>query len=735
MEAQGTRATVAEVAVPRDIDRTFDYRVPEALREKIAVGMRVRVPFRRETVTGFVVKLKAESDYSGRLLAVEALVDEAPVLNAHELKLAHWICEYYAAPLGLVLPVMVPAGVRPRALQQRAHVRLRVPLPRALQLLEELNASAPQQAALLRELLALGGEPLLQELLARVGCSEAPLRALAQKGLVAIERRPVSRRVAVEFHERPIEITLTDEQHRALEAIRAGLERGHGRYLLHGVSASGKTEVYLQSVQHALERGKGAIVVVPEISLTPQLLARFRARLGEAIAIYHSGLTETQRAREWRRLRDGEARVALGVRAAIFAPVDDLGLIVVDEEHEPTYKQDDPAPRYHAREVALQRAQLERAVVILGSATPSIESYYRAQRGGLQLLEMKERAVGGPPPAVKIVDLKGESVTLSPQLKRAIAQRLRRGEQALLLLNLRGFARTVFCRRCRTTQQCPRCGIALVYHLRGQRLRCHYCGSDFPTGRCRSCQSRDLAFLGAGTEQAELALRETFPGARLARMDSDAVRRGQHGHILEAFRKGDIDILLGTQMIALGLDFPNVTLVGVLSADTLLSLPDFRAGERTFQLISQAIGRAGRGPKGGEVLVQTNHPEHYAIQQAARGDYEAFYEEELITRQALNYPPFTHLIKLTVGDRKAERAEQGAAQLAEALQRAKLKGLEVLGPFQALPSRVRGDYRWQLVLKAKHVPAANALLRQVLQEPKLKPLSVRIDVDPQSLLA
>ncbi len=743
--ARGVGAEVAEVAVPRDVDRTFDYAVPEALRDRVAVGMRVRVPFRNETVTGFVVQLKAGSDYPGRLLAIEALVDEAPVLDARALTLARWLGDYYATPLGLVLPTLAPAGVRSapaREERTRPHARLRVPLAQALRLLDELSAGAPQQAALLRELLALGDAVPVQELLARVSCSDAPLRALARKGFITIERRPVPRppaavTTALQSADAAAERTLTDDQHRAIQTIRRGLARGHGRYLLFGVNASGKTEVYLQSVQSALAQGRGAIVVVPEIALTPQLLAHFRARLGEeTVAVYHSGLTGAQRAREWLRAQRGEARVVVGVRAAVFAPVRALGLIVLDEEHEPTYKQDDPAPRYHAREVALQRAQLERAVVILGSATPSLESFYRAERGGLQLVELRERAVPGPPPDVHIVDLKGETVVLSPALKRALAQRLKRGEQALLLLNLRGFARAVLCRTCRETQRCPRCGIALVYHLKGQRLRCHVCGGDFPTGRCRACGSRDLAFLGAGTQQAELALREAFPSARIARMDSDAVRRGQHVRILEAFRKGEIDILLGTQMIGLGLDFPNVTLVGVLSADALLSLPDFRAGERTFQLISQAIGRAGRGPKGGLVLIQTNHPEHYAVQQAARGDYRAFYEEELITRRALNYPPFTHLIKLTISDRKAERAERGAKQLAEALQGARLKGLEVLGPFRALPARVRGEHRWQLVLKTRHVPATNALIRELRADPalKLKSLNVKIDVDPQSLL-
>ena len=724
---------IAEVVVPRDIDRAFDYLIPAEHRLQVQVGVRVRVPFSGERLTGFVVGLKSESDFHGKLLPIAEVLNPRSVLDARDLALARWICEYYLAPLGMVLPAMIPAGVRPRPSQTRTHVRLRGDLAETLRRVESLSDAAPQQAALLRELLTLGDAPPLRELLERVGCSEGPLRALAERGLIELERRPVVKRPATPFHEHPLEITLTDAQHRALEAIREGLRRGHGRFLLHGVNASGKTEVYLQSVQGALELDRDAIVIVPEISLTPQLIARFQARFQHLVAVYHSGLTEAQRAREWERIVRGEARVVIGVRAAIFAPVARLGLIVVDEEHEPTYKQDDPAPRYHAREVALRRVDLEGATVVLGSATPAIESYYRAQCGGLQLIELKERVVAGPPPRVEILDMKGEDRLLSPTLKRKIAGRLRAGEQTLLLINLRGFSRVVFCRKCRTTQTCPKCGIALVYHYRGQRLRCHTCGGSYRVGRCRACSSHRLVFLGAGTQQVEQVLRETFPGATIVRMDSDAVRRGQHGEILEHFRRGEIQILLGTQMIGLGLDFPNVTLVGVLAADALLDLPDFRAGERTFQLISQAIGRAGRGDRPGEVVIQTNHPEHYAIAQAARQDYRAFYEEELIFREALGYPPFSHLIKITCEDRKEERAQESATKLGEALLRANAKGLEVLGPFKALPYRVRGEVRWQLVLKAKDVRKANALVRRALIDLK-SPGQIKVDVNPQSLI-
>ena len=725
---------IAEVAVPRDIERTFDYLIPQDLRDQVAVGMRVRVPFRDETLTGFVLGIKSESSFTGKLQELSSILDSHPVIDEVSLRLASWISEYYLCPMGLVLQAMVPSLVRPRAPRTRSHIQLKVSLAETLRSIDMLSSAAPQQAALLRALLAHGPEPSLNELLEDVGCSEAPLKSLEARGLIAIERRPVApSRISAEFHETAMDISLSAAQQACLEEIRTGLKRGSGRYLLHGVNASGKTEIYLQSVQQALESGKQAIVIVPEISLTPQLIARFRSRFQEGVAVYHSQLTESQRAREWQRLKEGEAQVAIGVRSAIFAPLDRLGLIVVDEEHESTFKQDDPAPRYHARDVALKRAELASAIVVLGSATPSVESYWRAKRGGLQLLELTERVVSGKAPETTVVDLGGEDRVISPILKQRIARRLKASEQSLLLLNLRGFSRCVLCRSCRAVQKCPRCQITLVYHLRGQRLRCHYCGQTYPVSPCRSCGASELAFIGSGTEQAELVLRETFPGAAIARMDSDAVRRGQHGAILEQFRRGEIEILLGTQMIGLGLDFPNVTLVGVLSADTLLDLPDFRAGERTFQLISQAVGRAGRGEKPGEVVIQTNHPDHYAIAQAAQQDYQAFYEEELIFRKSLNYPPFSHLIKLTCEDRKEEHAQQHAEALCKALSEVDVKGLELLGPFQALPYRVRGSYRWQLVLKTKDVLSTNALVREVLQQAGLSG-QVKADVDPQSLL-
>ncbi|MFQ6091046.1 MAG: primosomal protein N', partial [Candidatus Bipolaricaulia bacterium] len=495
-----------------------------------------------------------------------------------------------------------------------------------------------------------------------VGATAAPLVALERKGLIAIERRTLSGPPPPNFHESASRVELTGEQEEALAKICAALETESAKpFLLHGVNGSGKTEIYLRAAAQALELGREAIVVVPEISLTPQLVARFRARFGERIAVYHSGLTAGELARQWARMSSGEAQLVIGVRAAIFAPFKKLGLIVVDEEHEPTYKQEEPAPRYHLREVALKRAEGSGATVVLGSATPTLESYYRARRGELELLELKERVVGRGEPEVAVVDMNRErpGAVFSRRLREAIAARLERGEQVILLLNRRGFASAI-CRRCGKVLRCPRCRVPLVYHLRPQELRCHYCGYALRHPRCRECGSTELLFFGLGTEQVELELRKLFPNARARRMDSDAVRRGEHGPLLEAFRQGKIDILFGTQMIGVGLDFPNVTLVGIVSADTTLDLPDFRAGERTFQLISQAAGRAGRGPKGGGVIIQTYHPEHYAVQAAAELDYRKFYRQELQFRKELGYPPFSKVIQVVVEDLSAARAEERA---------------------------------------------------------------------------
>ncbi|MBI3460168.1 primosomal protein N' [Candidatus Acetothermia bacterium] len=716
---------IVAVAVPRNVDQTFDYVVPANLAGQVKVGQRVLVDFGKEKLEGFITALKEKSDYKGSLRPIRSLLDSESILNEHDLELARWIADYYLTPIGMVLRIIAPhreLSIREgRSIQ---FVHLAQELKPTLELIEKVSKRAPQQAALLKTLLTL--ESITdKELLERVGCGPRVLQQLVEQKIVTLEQKPVQRNIS-DFYEAPRTVQLNADQTAAIRAIEQGMGKAAQRFLLHGINGSGKTEVYLHIAQRALEMGKQTIVLVPEISLTPQLLARFRHRFSERIAVYHSGLTESEKSRQWDRIKNTDAQIAIGVRSAIFAPFDKLGLIIVDEEHESTYKQEDPAPRYHLREVALRRAQLENATVVLGSGTPSLETYYYAQTGAYQLLEMKTRVAGAAFPSVQIVELGDEQVWVSPLLREKITDRLRKNEQVILLLNRLGYAFAI-CKECKQVVRCPTCGIALTLHIRFQHLSCRYCGYDLKLPKCRNCGSANLSFWGAGTERIELELRKMFGTATIRRMDSESVQRGQHGVILEEFRQGKIQILLGTQMIGLGLDFPNVTLVGVISADTILDLPDFRAGERTFQLISQAGGRAGRGEKGGEVIIQTRHPEHYAIQLAAHQDYRKFYEQEIEFRREFNYPPFSQLIELIVQDSKEETAHQHTLTLQEGL--SKLGNIELIGAAKALPYRWHGAYRWKFLLKSKDATVKENL-RLLIRDLKFAD-RVTLNVDPQ----
>ena len=732
--------SVAEVAVPLAVEQTFDYKIPEALREQIRVGQRVLVPFReREKLEAFVVALKGTSPFESRLREIAALVSAQPELSETDLALARWISEYYLTPLGIVLQAIAPGHAVPQRENAVKYVKLNVSLAELLEQIEARSHRARRQAALLRALLTVEAAPE-KELLARVGCGPGPLKALVRAGLVTVTKKPRER---VEFHEAPKTITLNAGQQRALTAITQALTpsamaplscgsptggEGPGvrAFLLHGVNNSGKTEVYIRACQHALDHGGQAIVLVPEISLTPQLIARFRNRFGEKLAVYHSGLTDAERARHWHRLQSGDAQIVIGVRAAIFAPCPKLKLIVIDEEHESTYKQDDLAPRYHVRDVALQRAQLTGATVVLGSATPSVESYFYAQSGHYRLLELTERVVPTQPPSIKVIDMSDRKDLLSPILRAKIEQRIKNNEQVILFLNRLGYSSAI-CRRCRQTLRCPSCQIALTVHVREQELRCRYCTYSLKMPRCRSCGATELLFEGGGTERLELEVQRSFPNVNFRRMDSESVRRGEHAAILEAFRQGQIQILLGTQMIGLGLDFPKVTLVGIVSADTLLNLPDFRSGERTFQLISQAAGRAGRGELPGEVIIQTRHPDNEIIQLAAAQDYRAFYEHEIALRQAFGYPPFAKIIFVAVEHSNEARAHELATRLKERLEAIRIGS--VLGPARAVPYRFHGRFRWQLVLKTA-AEAPQKAVWEAITELKLADL-VTVNVDPQ----
>ncbi len=540
---------------------------------------------------------------------------------------------------------------------------------------------------------------------------------------------------------------LTPRQAALFEDLAARLaDRRFSVALLHGVTASGKTEIYLRLIARCLERGRSALLLVPEIALTPAIESQFVERFGNRVAVLHSGLSETERHEAWWRARRGEARVVLGTRSAVFAPIGDLGLVIVDEEHESSYKQEE-TPRYHARDVAVLRARLAKALAVLGSATPSLESYSNAREGKYHLCRLEERIAGRPLASVEIIDMRQEfrethsQVPMSRRLKEEIEAQLRARAQTMILLNRRGYSWFLLCRSCGQSVRCVNCSISLTYHRREHRLICHYCG--YSTGipaRCPSCGSEHLHYVGEGTERIEQKMAELFPGARVERLDRDAARRrGHFQKILSDFRQGKIDILVGTQLIAKGHDFPGVTLVGVVSADMGLALPDFRAAERTFQLLTQAAGRAGRGDAPGRVLVQTFYPEHYAIRLAAEQNYEGFFAKEMSFRRLMHYPPTTALANVIAQHTKLERAARFAQQMGRFFEAspAAQRNVKVLGPSPAPLARIEGRYRIQFLLKSNSRAKLNAILRGLVDECSrqgIPPQSVMIDVDPVSVM-
>jgi len=533
--------------------------------------------------------------------------------------------------------------------------------------------------------------------------------------------------------------TLTPHQQRAFEVIEGALQRRRtSTILLHGVTGSGKTELYLRAIASVLQRGDSAICLVPEIALTPQTIDRFQARFGACVAVWHSRLTRRQRAQVWQEAVSGARRIVIGTRSAVFSPLPRVGLIVVDEEHESTYKQGD-TPRYHARDVAQARMGLTRGVVLLGSATPSVESYYEAAQGRSQLVELPERIAGRRLPSVDIVDMRDEfgarrAGLLSRRLQRALERAVQRQEQAMLLLNRRGFARVAQCRQCGTVMRCRRCAVTMVYHASQQQLVCHYC--NFQTALpdiCGACRKGVLRLRGIGTERVESELHRLFPVASISRMDSDTTKsRESHRQLYDAIKTEQVGLLVGTQMIAKGLDFPQVTLVGVVSADTALNLPDFRAGERTFDLLTQVAGRAGRGAQPGQVVIQTYCPAHYAIRAATRHDYAAFYAEEIQMRKRLNLPPWTHLVELTIHGTSHARVSEAAEGLAKALRRRiATRRMALLGPAPHRIPKLRRSFRMSVIVKGRTVAPMVELLRSVLQPGRrAHGLPVTVDVDP-----
>ena len=630
-------------------------------------------------------------------------------------------------------------------------VHLRSPADEACQAADQLDRRAPRQSAALRFLAAAEGDVELSSMRRRTGISGSVIQGLQEKGLVEIVRRERYRESYTELTgEKAARHTLTGDQRQALDRVSEAITAARFKvFLLHGVTGSGKTEIYLRAIERTLRSGRQAIVLVPEISLTPQMVSRFRAHFGSQVAVYHSGLSAGERYDAWRRMRDGTCRIAVGARSAVFAPLEDVGLIVVDEEHVDSYKQTETQPRYHARDVAIMRGQRAGAVVLLGSATPSLESFQNARRGKYIGCSMPQRVDGLPLPPVEIVDMCREKreenwSIFSRSLADKISQRLERGEQIILFLNRRGFSTCIRCQECGFTMTCPHCDVTLTYHSQDLTVKCHYCGYRRKAPDvCPECGGQNIRFRGTGTQRVEDEIAQRFPRARVLRMDRDTTRRkGAHLRILQRFREGRADILLGTQMIAKGLDFPRVTLVGVLMADVGLNMPDFRSAERTFQTITQVAGRAGRSALGGEVVVQTHAPEESAIQMAREHDYEAFAGRELAGRRPLGYPPFGKLqlwlFRSTDSGRAESAAEKAAGMLRRQARRQRLNEIQILGPAPAPLKRIRGQHRWQLLLKGPGAASLRKLARTVMDEgtrwPPWPGVRVRIVVDPVEML-
>jgi primosomal protein N' (replication factor Y) len=723
----------------------FDYTVPDELMELIEVGRRVRCPLGRgnRPIIGYCVRLEHRRVAGRRLKPIRDVIDRRTLLSSAMMRLTKWIAEHYLCPWAQVLQAVVPAGVRFQA-GTRNTVVLSVE-PSVAAKLDSLELPDKQAAAL--RVLAGSVKPLTPGQLAKMAdCTVAPINALRKKGLVVARRERIdTNKLQTEPHPREEGLRLNEDQQTVLSAILSALnESRHETLLVHGVTGSGKTEVYIQAIEEVIRFGRQAIVLVPEISLTPQTLARFRSRF-DHVAVLHSHLTDAERHGHWQRIAAGEVQVVVGARSAIFAPTPHLGLIVLDEEHEATFKQE-TAPRYHARDVAVARAKMESIPLVLGSATPSLESWHRARVKQYTLLEMPRRVLDRPMPAVGTIDLRQQVHSrfsrgmISRPLHAAMREALIDGGQVILLLNRRGFSTHIQCPACGHVVQCPECEIALTHHRTQETALCHYCDYEIPAPRaCPACDFEGIRYSGQGTQRLEAEVRARFPDVKCLRMDTDTMRaRGSHEKALDAFRHGEIQILLGTQMIAKGLDFPNVTLVGVINADTALHLPDFRAAERTFHLVTQVAGRTGRGEKGGRVLVQTFSPDHPAIRAAVRHDYQAFARGELPLREALLYPPFAGMIRFVVRGPQEETTGQFAAHLTDRLKEAitseHAEG-RVLGPAPAPLAKLRGMYRFQVHVHGPNRHRLRKATRAATSDLK-PPEDVQwiVDVDPLGML-
>lgn len=732
----GTYANVIIDISHEKVDRPFQYRIPDSLKEKLAVGMCVQIPFGtgNRKRKGYVIEITGKNEYpEEKIKEIDGIITDNLPAEADAIRLAAWMRQTYGSTMIAALKTVLPVKRAVKAVEKKK-LRRSLSAEELTSLLGEcMRKHQNAKVRVLQELLT--EEELPYELVTgKLHVSAATLNSLVNQGAITIEsessyRNPVSLNVTAQSGPE-----LSEEQRYIKEQILSDYDKNiRNTYLIHGITGSGKTLVYLALIEEMIKRGKQCIVLIPEIALTYQTLLRFYKRLGDRVSVMNSSLSQGERFDQCERARKGEIDVMIGPRSALFVPFPNLGMIVIDEEHEGSYISEN-APRYHARETAEYLASLKKASLVLGSATPSLEAYYKAKKGEYRLFTMKNRKNGGELANVRIVDLrqelrKGNRSIFSSDLQELIRDRLRKKQQIMLFLNRRGYAGFVSCRSCGYVMKCPHCDVSLSQHI-GGKMVCHYCGYEtVQPKRCPNCSSNYILGFKAGTQQIERQLYELFPGIRVLRMDGDTTKqKGSFEKILSAFAEGEADVLLGTQMIVKGHDFPNVTLVGVLAADLSLNDSDYRAGEKTFQLLTQAEGRAGRGTLPGEAIIQTYRPEHYSIQQAAKQDYEAFYEEEILYRELLEYPPAGHMLTILVVSKDEKRCKGLAVRLA------KEAGayVHVIGPTPAAVSKVKDYYRYMIYLKSlkeEPIRQAKERLEALLNGFELKTENVIFDYE------
>jgi len=740
----------AEVIVDinhHQVDKVFDYLIPAPLASQIAVGKRVLVPFNNREITGFVMGLKEESSVMG-VKPICRVLDHDSVINADLVELAKWIANRYFCQQVQVLKSLLPEKIKSFKTNETNYYSLSGSQEELRETFEKAKVRAPVQFAVLEYLAKQREQPVEHsQLKAELGQVNIALKALIDKGLVKSQQGianldPFQNREFV----RTFNLIPNEEQARAIKDISGAIQSNeYSSWLLYGITGSGKTEVYLQAIAQALQLKKDSIVLVPEISLTPQTVGRFKERFGNLVAVFHSKLTAGERLDQWWKIKTGQVKIVVGARSAIFAPFSNLGLIIIDEEHETSYKQEE-TPRYHTKEVAMRRGQLTNSVLVLGSATPSLESFYEAENQQHQLLSLTYRPKGNKLPEMEIVDLReelrrGNRSIFSKVLHVGILDRIANREQIILFLNRRGYSTFVNCRECGYVAGCSNCAVSLTLHSVGNVLKCHYCDyiREIPP-KCPGCGSDHIRHFGIGTQKVEEEVKRTFPQVRVLRMDVDTTgKKGSHEKILDLFQQGRADVLIGTQMIAKGLDFPKVSLVGIMAADLSLNLPDFRACERTFQLAAQVAGRAGRDDIPGKVIIQTYAPENYAIKCAQEHNYYKFYQLELEQRRKLGYPPFSRLVRIIAVGSKSELLELHLVQLSKKIRdfiaTNNLPVIQMIGPLPAPISKLRNQYRWHILLKG--VPEELfPYLKKITdfyytQQEKIK---IIVDVDPLQVM-